>query len=139
MIAFKQQCTPKTKQYIDKFITYLRNNIEKKHIFNKKILNRKFSIWKEWYFNPNNLNGFIKYIKNEYKHNKWVVPSDNIYNPSKYESSFQKFLKNKHVYEDNRFTRYVSIIYNYDTADPFGIYEEINKKVILHYIYFTYL
>ena len=62
-----------------------------------------------------------------------------INNPSKYELSFDKFLKNKHVYEDNRFTRYVSIIYNYDTADPFGIYEEINKKVILHYIYFTYL
>ena len=59
MIAFKQKCTPKTKQYIDNFITYLRKKIEKKHVFNKKILKRKFSIWKEWYFNPNNLNGFI--------------------------------------------------------------------------------
>lgn len=66
MIAFKQKCTPKTKQYIDNFITYLRKKIEKKHVFNKKILKRKFSIWKEWYFNPNNLNGFIKYVKNEY-------------------------------------------------------------------------
>jgi hypothetical protein len=63
------------------------------------------------------------------QHNKLIVPSDNIYinNPSKYESSFEKFLKNKHIYEDNQFTRYVSTINNYDTADPLGIYEEIKK------------
>ena len=63
------------------------------------------------------------------QHNKLEVPSDNIYmnNPSKYESSFENFLKNKYVYEDNQFTRYVSTINNYDTSDPLGIYEEIKK------------
>ena len=32
------------------------------------------------------------------------------------------FLKNKNLYKDSRFTRYVSTVENYDTSDPLGIY-----------------
>lgn len=38
------------------------------------------------------------------------------------DSALEVFLKNKHLYEDNNFTRYVSTVENYDTADPLGIY-----------------
>lgn len=67
LIAFKQKCTPRTKTILQKFIICLRKNIQKRHIFNTTIIRRKFSIWKDWYFNPDNVNGFMKYIKNEYK------------------------------------------------------------------------
>ena len=52
------------------------------------------------------------------------ITSSYIYdNKSKSDSALEVFLKNKNLYtEVNRFTRYVSTVENYDTADPLGIY-----------------
>jgi hypothetical protein len=39
------------------------------------------------------------------------------------DSALEVFLKNKNLYaEVNRFTRYISTVENYVTADPLGIY-----------------
>lgn len=52
------------------------------------------------------------------------ITSSYIYdNKSKSDSALEVFLKNKNLYtEVNRFTRYVSTVENYDTADSLGIY-----------------
>lgn len=38
------------------------------------------------------------------------------------DSALEVFFENKHLYKVSRFTRYVSTVENYDTADPLGIY-----------------
>lgn len=46
-----QRCTPLTQYTLQKYHKKIKNRIaQRKH----------FHIWKEWYFNPNNKNGFIK-------------------------------------------------------------------------------
>ena len=76
MIAFKQQCTPKTKTVLRNFIKSLRKNIQSEYFFNEKLIKKIFSIWKDWYFNPENVNGFMKYIKNEYQDSYQKYKSD---------------------------------------------------------------
>jgi len=43
------------------------------------------------------------------------------------DSALEVFLKNKHIYQDDRFARYISTIENHDTADPLRIYKKIKK------------
>lgn len=51
------------------------------------------------------------------------ITSSYIYDNKSCDSTLEVFLKNKNLYtEVNRFTRYVSTVENYDTADPLGIY-----------------
>ena len=60
----------------------------------------------------------------EHGYNNSNITSSYIYDnkSNSCDSALEVFLKNKHLYEDNRFTRYVSTVENYDTADPLGIY-----------------
>lgn len=54
----KQSCTPKTRNYVRKYISRIRNTYrETIERFRKK---RSFTIWKEWYFHPDNKDGYIR-------------------------------------------------------------------------------
>lgn len=48
----------------------------------------------------------------------------------KSESAYEIFLKHKHLYEQQEsFSRYVSTVEQYDTADPLGIYTNNLSKI----------
>jgi len=53
-----QKCTPDTQRYVKEFIHNLCVGYKPK--LTKFMLLRSFTIWKEWYFNPNNHQGYVK-------------------------------------------------------------------------------
>lgn len=67
---FEQRCTPKTAKYLQiyrkklKLKQYFRKWI---NFMNQIILKRKFEIWKEWYFDPMNQQGYIKRLRKIYE------------------------------------------------------------------------
>lgn len=67
---FEQNCTPKTAKYLQiyrkklKLKQYFRKWI---NFMNQIILKRKFEIWKEWYFDPINQQGYIKRLRKIYE------------------------------------------------------------------------
>jgi hypothetical protein len=53
-----QSCTPKTRNYVQKYMSRIRNTYrETIERFRKK---HTFTIWKEWYFHPDNKDGYIR-------------------------------------------------------------------------------
>lgn len=53
----------------------------------------------------------------------------------KSESAYELFLKRKNLYEQQEsFSRYVSTVEEYDTADPLGIYTNNPSKIHIHII-----
>jgi hypothetical protein len=52
----------------------------------------------------------------------------------KSESTFEIFLKHKHLYQTESFKRYVSTVDQYDTADPLGIYTNNQFEINVIYV-----
>jgi len=53
-----QTCTPDVKQIIQRYLNHVHQKSNYKiELFKKR---RSFSIWTKWYFNPDNINGFVK-------------------------------------------------------------------------------
>lgn len=63
---FEQQCRVETRIHVKRFVAYIRNKLSKLRYFRLK---RCFDIWKEWYYNPNNLNGYIMHLHESYLNN----------------------------------------------------------------------
>jgi hypothetical protein len=57
-----QKCTPDTQRYVHEFIHNLSVGYKEK--LKKFVFLRSFRIWKEWYFNPNNTNGYVHKLNN---------------------------------------------------------------------------
>jgi hypothetical protein len=63
---FEQRCRVETRIHVKRFVAYIRNKLSKLRYFRLK---RSFDIWKEWYYNPNNLNGYIMHLHESYLNN----------------------------------------------------------------------
>jgi hypothetical protein len=63
---FEQKCKKTTCIHVKRYVAHIRNQISKLKYFRLK---RSFQIWKEWYYNPNNLNGYILHLDKSYLNN----------------------------------------------------------------------
>jgi hypothetical protein len=64
--TYEQRCTPKTHRYVRLFIEKLRVQVDCNRYFKSKRLKRVFQEWKRWYFDPDNVDGYVKRLITNY-------------------------------------------------------------------------
>ena len=60
MKSFEQTMSFKTSKYVKKYISYIRRQLFYKQYYCFNIQRKILYRWKEWYYNPDNENGYIK-------------------------------------------------------------------------------
>ena len=60
MVAFHQECTPNTRKRIRRFVDRLLLSRRWRLRAREIMTNIAFSKWKEWYYDPNNKEGYVK-------------------------------------------------------------------------------
>lgn len=65
MVAFHQACTPDTRTRIRRFVDRMRRCRQWRLRARRIMKYRAFSKWKEWYYDPDNAEGYVKRLRNK--------------------------------------------------------------------------
>ena len=61
--AFDQACTPKTRAALRRYVRTLRSSARARTHRARTLARTHFRKWTEWYFDPDNLRGFVKRLR----------------------------------------------------------------------------
>lgn len=60
MKSFEQTTSLQTMLYVKNYINSIRSQLACKRHYESNLQLKMFNVWKEWYYNPYNINGYIK-------------------------------------------------------------------------------
>jgi len=63
MKAFEQTLSSKTSTFVHKYVSCIRNQLFYKKYYHRKLQRNVLESWKKWYYNPDNINGYVKKLK----------------------------------------------------------------------------
>ena len=66
MMSFEQTCTPKTSRYIHRYVHRLKQSVVSNTYRNRHVLTKMFSLWKQWYYHPDNTSGYATKLALKY-------------------------------------------------------------------------
>ena len=66
MKLFEQTASVKTQDYVKKYVHSIRRQLILKTYYNSKLQKRILHTWKDWYYSPENNNGYMKKLRINY-------------------------------------------------------------------------
>jgi len=66
MKLFKQTMSFKTSKYVKNYISYIRRQLFYKQYYYFNLQRKYLCNWREWYYDPNNINGYMKKLASIY-------------------------------------------------------------------------